>query len=249
MPTTTISRCGGGTPLTLDQVIVGLQPDFWYKQGESSGSTAHDATGNGWDATVQAGFTAPTWGQPAGPPGTTAAQYPVDTKAVVENTAFPSLSGDFTLFTYVYMPTMAPPVAGATLMGQGAVGGQTAGQVGTSLVAEPRSSGQVFAVFVGNSGGAIHAFAADSMYSLATWYAVAYRRSSGVWNIYVNGVKQTGSYTEGVYSPAPGGDIWLGDLPSAGTIGENPPILSYSMGWGSRALTDAQILTLSTTLP
>lgn len=249
MPTATISRCGGTSGLTLNQVVVGLAPDFWYKQGESSGTTAHDSTGNGWDATVPATFAAPLWGQTAGPPGTTSAQYRIASNDALENTSFPSMSGDLTLFTYAYLPLQGGGELDTSLMGQGTGGGRFANVPGVSLVALAFNQGQTFAGFIGNNAGIPHTVVANATYTAATWYAVALRRSSGVWNIFQGGVKQTSTYTEGVYSPA-AADVWLGHVPEGGVGGSrNDPLLSYSMGWGARALSDSDIALLSSALP
>lgn len=232
----------------LNDTILNLAPDIFWKLNEGTGNIAHDSSGNGWDAAVQTGFVAPTWGQTAGPPGATSAKFQFATQAAVSNGSFPTLTGNFSAVIWVNRPVWGGGgvVPGKDLIGQGNFGGQGTGHTGWSLAIEPSNAGiHGFNIAIGNTGGAPASVESNAAIVDGTWYVVGLTRASGVWRMYVNGLLQASTYTEGTYSPATSQAIWLG-IPPNGTAAANDCLMSYAMVWGSRALSGGEMLSLPT---
>jgi hypothetical protein len=177
---------GGGA---LEDIILAHSPVGLWKLDESSGTTAADSSGFGNDLTVPATFAAPTWAQPAGPPGTAAAKFnltPTNTRLNVDiNHVYVD---NFSAGVWVKIP------AGATnpheLMGQGRV------------LHAPNEGWMLFY----NGGSYIQV---DDPVEFDRWYLFGFTRQAGVSTLYLDGVAQTATTTNTPTGASE--DIWVGN--------------------------------------
>jgi hypothetical protein len=229
----------------LADTIVALGFDAVWPLDEGSGVIGHDVSGNGLDLSVPGGFGAPTWGQPAGPPGTQTAKFAFATPAQLSRASYPALVGDFTAVIFVNRPVWGGGgvTPGIDIFGQGAFGGQGGGShPGWSLTREAsnQGSGDRYILFIGGSGGG-HLIVGDNAIADGAFYCLGITRASGVWRMYVDGLLESTIYTEGTYLSASG--IWVG-------AGVNPAVndmlASYAMIHSTRALSGAEMLEIPT---
>lgn len=229
----------------LDDTIVTLAPDAWWKFNENSGNTAADSSGNGHDATVAlantlAGsgtFVAPTWAQAAGPPGTQTALFQHSPASCVAEGSLGTISGDFTAAVWFKRPATSDFLY---IMGAGPSAPVT-NHSGWALQIQ-QTTGNLNLI-IGNTTSGPNSFTSNAATTASTWQFAAITRISGVWRMYVDGLLQASSYTEGSYTPHSG--IFFGSLP-IGTPTQDIA-LSYGMVWGSRGLSGAEVLELATT--
>ena len=98
---------GGATTaaagVTLNDVIIAASPDAWWKLDETSGTVAHDSSGNGHDLSVPVGSGTPTWNQAPAPTGVNA---PLFTKTAPRTglnlPGYTALTGAFTVLGWFY---------------------------------------------------------------------------------------------------------------------------------------------------
>jgi len=236
--------CGGADPIPgicqlprsapgLADTIVGLLggTDGFWPLNETSGTTAHDLSGNGYHMEPRAFYSPPVWANAATPYGENA---PVFGGTVDEtNTAVPALTGDLTVFCWAQKSTDIF----CSLIGQG--NPAPSGNPGVELVWANSSS--LFEVLVGGGTGP-HAITSNTGYTPgAGWHMVAATRASHVWTLYVDGAAQTGSYNDGGTNYTPDSGAWIGLNPT-GTSST-----AFHISYGAtlhHALTAAEILNL-----
>lgn len=189
MPTQTISRCGGSSGgAALLETILASNVKALYKLDESAGNTAADSSGNGYDATTYGARVAPAWAQAAGPPGTTSAYFSQSPSlAGLRNTAFPSLSGDWTIlgwfkqdgdiFTYC--------------AGQGIAVEAGAQGFGLSFHQSNGIPPSRAVCYVGKGAGAPSQVNGDNILAPGNWYMLAATRSGTTVTLYVDGAAQS----------------------------------------------------------
>jgi len=226
----------------LDDTIVTLAPDAWWKFNENSGNTAADSSANGHDATVAAAnsvisgggsLVAPTWAQAALAPGTQAALFGASPDAAVAETTIGTITGDFTAGVWLKIST----ISGQTnLMGAGPFGGAS-NHAGWSM--HTASGDGRVTLWIGNTTSGPNQVLSDNPLTTGVPHLVMFTRTSGVWRMYIDGLLQSGTYTEGSYTPA--ANIWF----VGGQAGDG--VMSYGMVWGSRGLSGAEVLELATT--
>jgi hypothetical protein len=242
-----ITPCGG-TPATgadlLNTFIAAGAIAVW-KLDETSGTVAADATGDGWD--LNAAPNPPTWGQAAGPPGTTSAQFLSDYTQRLYLAGFPALglaAAPFTVGGWLYY-TDADPADAYTLVGQGdaPVGGFG---LGWGLAVQGGLLGNAHKLQLYTNDGT-HAgpdrFASDSALTQATWYFVAIAWTGTAWKMYVDGVLQTGTDSR-AWTTQTG--IYLGS--ALGTFAGDDFHFDGQMSWWcvvpGQALTSTQLLAI-----
>ncbi len=190
----------------LDRIL-GHSPDAFWKLNESSGTVAHDSSGNGHDLSVD-GKAAPTWGQTAGPPGETSAAFLPTSDQGVDLPSYPSLSaGDFTAVGWAYYNDTTPADI-YTMIGQGTP--HVAFQSGWELSVGGSSTGYPRKLVAAFGHGAAGAFTivGNNTLTAATWYMFALVQSSGSQFISVNGLQQTAT---GTFTYTSHGGIHLGN--------------------------------------
>ncbi len=229
----------GGLP-SLASVIAntpGLQ-GFW-KLNESSGTVAADSSGNGYDMTPPA-----TPGNPYGPPNWAAIQTPYSENAAMfdsalgeSRTSFPSQTGDLTLGIWAYRTA---DTGAGQVIGQGDPAG--ANTAGASLAWLNSGSGNIAAVFVGDTTGGPHTVSSNSGLTNNTWYFLVATRATHIWKLYVNAEVQTATYDDSGTNYNASSGAWIGNVPGSSTIRFFTGDLSYGYIF-NRALTAAEILT------
>jgi len=180
-----------------DDYIAQLGVEGWWKLDESSGTVAADSSGGGHPLSCTPG--APTWDSVPAPTGTPAPKVANTYSfgaAGGADTYSPDLSGDFTYLIWVYQ------------VGElGTVEAQLGGQddpVSTFKGWSLRNRGDADApdryaeVYIG-AFSSVQGIFSDNPLPVNTWYLMGVRHLAGVWNMYVNGVKQAASYS-GTYT-------------------------------------------------
>jgi hypothetical protein len=242
-----ITPCGG-TPATgasLLTTMVAAGAIAVWKLNEASGTVATDATGDGWD--LSAAPNPPTWGQSAGPPGTTSAQFLSDYTKRLYLAGFPALGlagAPFTVGGWLNY-TDADQADVYSLVGQGVNVFGTFGlgwglSVQGGHLINPRKL-ELYTNDGTNAGP--ERFASNSALTAATWYFVAIAWTGAAWKMYVNGVLQAGTDSRawtpqtGIYLASP-----LGTL--AGSVFHFDGLMSWWCVVPGAALTSAQLLAI-----
>lgn len=201
------TQLSSNTGNLLDQII-GKSPNGFWKLNESSGTVAHDSSGNGYDMATAGGKAAPTWGQPAGPPGELCAGWLPSSNQGVELTTYPYLStGDFTAVGWAYYnDTDTADIYAMIGQGNGAVSfGQGWGLgIGGSSTGYPKK----LVAWFGHGTSGPFTIVGNNALTAATWYMFALVQSSGSQYIYVNGLQQTAT---GTFTYTNHLGIWLGN--------------------------------------
>jgi hypothetical protein len=241
-------RVGGADPVlpgfptgdTLDEKLAVLAA-AWWKLDETTGTVAHDSSGNNHhltsDAVVGTSYTPPTWGQPAGPPGTTTALWVDATTRVSTPTASPMVdfTDDFTAGVWVNF--QAAPIVAEELIGQGQP--IHSGGHGWALIVYPGVSPHwMFSVFVNGT-----VLSAANPLTVGTWYFVAAVRDTGVWKLYVDALLQPGTLT-GSPGSGYGDNTWLG---SDGYVGHSTYLRDCLLSYGfivDRAMSGVELADL-----
>jgi hypothetical protein len=231
VPTTTISRCGGGAAgITLDEVITASSPDAWWKLNEAAGNTAVDSSGNGHDLTTDAGYTNPTWAQPSGPPGTQTALFNKAPNATrLSRNGYAALPAEFSALGWFNRTDNGQQA----LIGQGTC--RQAGFPGWQLDFEAFNQGATnrAILFIG-SGGGPNTLEGDNALTVGLWHFIGVVRQAGVFTLYVNGAAQS-TTSAAAYTATTG--VWVSnDNAALGFNGYG----SYCMTFG-RALSAAAI--------
>jgi hypothetical protein len=225
---------------TLDDKIVAAADAFW-KLDETSGTVAHDSSGNGHDLTAAGGYLPPTWGQPAGPPGTTSAHWGTTSTRVSSSVSEPlsPFTDDFTAGVWVNVLAAG---GGVELLGQSA-GGLHSTSGGWALLALADPPGPDYKFGAGSNTDIIYA---NNPIVFGTWYFVAVVRDAGAWKLYIDGLLQTDTMTT---DPAvvDGNNTWLGNdaWPGHGTW-LHDSLLSYAFIAG-RVMSGAELQDLAET--
>ena len=234
MPTGTISRCGGTATSLYEFEVLNLHPDALWPLYETSGTVAHDITGNGHHLGV-APAVAPTWAQIIAPTGT---QAPFFANLQRIGSAAPT-----------YVPNTANPFAvGAWFYTFGTRDGTedhviTKGDPITNLSgfylgftsATSAPAKRVDGVFGG--GGGLVAITGDSTLSFQVWYHLGLDYNGTRMALRVNGVQQASTSTA-AYSND-GSAILIGPAQGTGTS------MAYAF-YFPRSLSDSEWLTLAT---
>jgi hypothetical protein len=173
----------------LDDTILGLEPDAWYKLDDVAGD-AIDLSGGAHDLSATG---APTRGVAAGPPGTLTTEFPISDGfggPSVADGYTPATADDFSCAGYVYRTDDLV----SYLFGQGdPVSFNTAGWA-LGIEAFNQGTGNRLILYVGGAGGPF-AIEGNNALAIDTWYHVAVTRIAGVWRIYVNGLLQAATYS------------------------------------------------------
>jgi hypothetical protein len=242
-------RAPGGD--TIDAIIEGLDPAGFWKLNESTGTVAHDSSGNGLDlSSAVSGGQAPSWGAAAGPPGQPAANFQTGTGGIggtagreARNWAAP-LTGAFTVGIFVSRnSTNYTPV-----VGQGDPG-RSGGTGWIIEITSPSTGPGNRANFVMSGVGVIQS---DNPILASTWVMLAGVYTGSALKFYVNGLLQTGTATgTATAAPAPY-TLWIGQdgNPPGGAISVPEFTGSYAFLIPS-VLSGAQLLAIynSATLP
>lgn len=185
-------------------IIMGKNPVGLWKLDELSGTTAADSSGAGNDMTVPGGFSyaAPTWGEAAGPPGTTTALFARGagvTAGTRLNVTMPSgMTGDFSAGLWVYVNVTSLL---SELLGQGRA--IHASGVGWTLFYDGTDK---FSVRIRNGSGFL--ISCDNTSAAGAWYLFGVSVVAGTWTMYLDGEAQTAT---GSGTPTGDTDTWLGD--------------------------------------
>jgi hypothetical protein len=213
----------------LDDTILGLGVDAFWKLDESTGTIAHDSSGNAHH--LDSGTDTPVWGAAAGPPGTLTPQFSSGDKFGASGVLAhysPNLSGDFTAAGWILTD-------GPVSTGQDALISQGGSSAGWSLSIEGSllGAGSRALLAVGDAGG-VHDIEGDNPLLNSVWYHIAVTRVGSLWTMYVNGVAQTATFS-GAYTPI-ALEIILGTFGNGGR-------LSYLTLFG-RGLSGAEVFDL-----
>lgn len=215
--------------------VLGTSPRALWKFDETSGNTAHDATGNGWNLAVAGvgplGPGAWTWENATSPPGTFC-PFVFGGGPHADNGSFPARSTNWAAGGWINLAStssLVPP-----LMTQGdpnsnpAAGGWTI---------ECVSGPNLWTLIWGDGAGA-PTIASNSAAVAGTWYLVGAQDDNGTLSLWVNGVKQTATAAN---TMVPHGGITFG-LSDAGSFHLRGN-LSWSFVW-DRPLTADEWATL-----
>jgi hypothetical protein len=126
--------------------------------------------------------------------------------------SFPAMTGDLT--GEIWVKPTAESNTGGYVMGQGtATGGSSSGW---NIYHETTAEGATRRFTIGVPGGA-GTFESDDATVVGNWYhLVVTRQVSGAWNMYVNAVLQTATFSP-TYTPGTG--FWIGDDEGASGFG------------------------------
>lgn len=220
-----------GATKTLDQLISASSPDAWWKLNETSGTVAHDSSGNGHDAPTTAGQSTATWAAAVSPVGQVAAHFHTSgTATEFSIPAYPSLGATFTAGGWINRDTN---------LHQDFIGQNWpvhAGQDGWKLGVEAFNEGALNKAILsfGDGAATFTVIPSDVDITPGQWYSIACRRAGGVFTLWVNGVKQSTSSAAAFTADS---GVLLGfDGSSFGLTGYG----SYWMTWG-RALSDSDM--------
>ena len=230
----TVAPTGTGQ-FTYDQLILALNVNAFYKLDETTGSVAHDSSGNGHH--LSATSTTPTWAQTLAPSGTVAPIFGAHQSfgnTGATNTYSPNLTGDFSVCVWVNNTDNTtgqynfPVWQGDAQNFQGH--GWALASTHTNVFPSP-----YHLILIGN--GVNDAFRnSDNPFSFNAWYHQAIVHSGSTWTQYINGVAQASTYG-GVYSSSVS-NLVIGE-------GDNPNYyLSYALLF-NYALTATQVATLA----
>jgi len=223
---------------TVPGKILATGPAGFWRLNETSGTVAHDSSGNGHDMSPRASGAPPTWNQTPGPPGDPTALFPGVSagsgSAASENVGMPSaFLNNFTAGVWVKL--LASPGL-QMLIGQGTpMRGGAGANVGWCIAA---GSGAFY--FQGGSS----ALLSSAVPTVGQWYFLAFVRDAGAWKPYVNGVLQaaTGTGSPGVGST----NTWFWEDGSASTGATSNTLLSNGFITNS-VVPGAQLLDIYTT--
>lgn len=202
-------------------------PQAAWPLDETSGTTAHDETGNGHDLTetVFAGGSI-TWADATSPPGTVAPLWAGTNSGFfsVPAVALTPLADNFAVAAWVNYTSAVGGIYQIVGEGESPV---RAGVVrGWSLLVQPGTP--LVQVWFGD-GAAAHSISANTNPLAGTWFHVGWQSDGGTKTLYVNGVKQTATSSVAL-SAAPANQWWIGyDFP----FGLGSPSETYKglMAW------------------
>lgn len=238
----------GGADLL--NTILAAGADAVWKLDETSGTTAHDSSGNGFDLGVN--DNAPNWGQVAGPPGTTTAAFSNTPARGLNRAAFAALGSGGTAFSVFGWAnfTDTSPADAYTLVAQG-TDPTIAFSTGWSIAINGSHLADPLKLQATSNDGTFansDTFTSDSALTPATWYFLAVTYTGTTFHLYVNGVLQAGSSNRS-WSPRTG--IALGSVTH--TVGEPSSNFEGRMSWWSvvpnLALTSTQLLAIMASVP
>jgi hypothetical protein len=189
----------GAGGFTYDQLIIALGVDAFYKLDETSGSTAHDSSGNGHD--ISSTTVDPAWATGTSPVGTTAPAFSSNHSlggVGATLTYSPNLAGDFTACGWINA-SGASENQEEYMIAQGDT--PTFGSRGWALY---RRGDLMFQagkseVDIGNGAGGANSIWSDSATTNAGWVHLAVVHSGSTWTQYVDGVAQAATFG-GVYA-------------------------------------------------
>jgi hypothetical protein len=222
-PLRRIGTGGNVAPTVLNDIIKLTGPDIWLKLDETSGTTAHDSSGNGHDFTVPVGHVAPSWNNTHAPTGVNAPLFSNSgSGSALSLVTYPGLTGNWTVLGWFQF--------GASLSrnfcGQGDP--QPPGGTGWEMTVFHQLSGEFPQAFFNNATGP-YTFLADNAVVTNTWFFMGIVMSGGTVSMYINGAVQSTTLTPG-YTATSG--IWLGFSPGGFSFNG---LASYLMVYG-RAL-------------
>lgn len=193
---------------TVADIILGLDPVGFWKLNELSGTIAHDSSGNGNDMDTAGGFSPPTWGQTAGPPGDVVAFWPdpgVGADTYRESCTLAAKTNNFSSGIWAKLDSSAPANINE-ILGQGQPSHTQPGW-GLAMYWDGGSGGAEFRLKV-SDGAVVDTVLGNGPPVLDTWYLLGVTRDSGTWKLYLDGLLQTDNSTQ---SPSSGStDTWIG---------------------------------------
>jgi hypothetical protein len=233
-PLNWMNRAGG---LTLEQLVMGATPTGFWKFNEPSGTTAHDSSGNDRHLEVVAG--SPNWGQPAMGPGEICVEIPRSSPAT-------RLEGDTGAKLFPYPGTADFMVDLWVkrldtdlhyLVGQGDLSAGGSGGWGLGIAHANSSTPGHVGVTARQSVNSVTGIVSDAAIAVGEEVYVAVTRTSGLWQMYVNGILQADTMTQSIGNPS-SAPLWFGGNASDNGGYFHASYLSIIVG---RALTGPEI--------
>jgi len=231
------SSCCDTSTQGYEAVALATSPRAFWKLNETSGTTAHDATGNGYDLTVSGvGSLGPghwAWAQPVGPPG----DVTVTTQGggpSASNGSLPARNRNWAAGGWIRIDNtsaLVPP-----LMLQGDPFGNHAGGgwvLTYGAIALTWS-------FYWSDGANIHSIDANGQTAGGVWALVGAQDDNGTFSLWINGVKQS---TTAANTMVPAGGVTFAQHNGGGFYLRGG--LSWSFVW-DRPLTQAEWTALAT---
>jgi hypothetical protein len=234
----------------LANTIIAAGANALWKLDETSGSVAHDSSGNGFNLGPANNPSA--WGGPAGPPGTLAAVFDpaaVEGWALNTYTKLGDAGAAFSVFGWMkYNDTViASPKC---LVNQSADVGVSFGQGWALMMQGANDTHPHHLLLYTNDTSNVdpERFASDNTLALNTWFFVAVTWSGTTWHMFVNAVQQAGTDSR-AWTPNTG--ISLGAIRGLGVNGGFS--MDGSMSWWAAvpgiALTATQLAAIMASVP
>jgi hypothetical protein len=167
---------------------------FW-KLNESSGTTAADSSGNGYDLAAAAAGP-PRWAQPPGPPGEQSADFTGG--RALARAAFPALGVGVEDTAARGWATFIDndPADSYTLVGQGNAGGAFGSGWQVAVVGGSGANPHRLVLYVGDGAHAGNeVIYSNGALAQNVWFAWAVVHEGGTWRMYVNGAAQAATST------------------------------------------------------
>jgi hypothetical protein len=252
VPTATISRCGGGSTggADLENTILAAGANALWKLDESSGTVAHDSSGNGFD--LAAAPNPSTWGNAAGPPATTSAGFLSDFQkrfALGTYQALGTAGAPFSVFGWANYVDLDNTHT-FTLINQGASAGIAFG-AGWMLSINGLSLANPHKLQLDTNDGTFagaERINSDSALAQNTWVFLAATWDGTTWRLYVDGLLQAATDSR-AWSPTVG--ISLGSM--SGTVPGTAFAMDGLMSWWGAvpgiALQSTQLLAIMASVP
>jgi hypothetical protein len=223
-------------PSLADSILASPCLVAFWKLNEPSGDGAADSSPGGYDLT-SGSFDPPTWAATTTPFGENAPLFASPQAEQYGAVGFPVLTGDFTIEIWAKMTGN-----GGFMIGQG--NPVSATTPGVCLHWGQVESGNFIVIFIGDNTGGPHVVVSNAAHPPAAdeWLYIVGRRESNLWNLFIDGVKQTDDYDDLGTNYDAGTNIGIGHQPNNLAAGYFPGYLSYG-AVHSCALSDGDIAT------
>jgi hypothetical protein len=212
----------GATSVPYSTLITRTAPQAIWPFDETSGSTAHDVSGDGWDLSVSNVGSGWTWADTTSPDGAPAPHI-VGGGPQALNASFPSLTNNFAVAAWVNVHDQF--LTQPAIVRQGDPYANAAGGGWTMHMDSP--TGKFYALW--SDGTSFHSVTADNASTTDAWHFVGFQYANGVGTLYVDGVKQSGSDTGTIkavtgvtFGLANAGTFYLRGWLSSGLIWDRP---------------------------
>jgi Concanavalin A-like lectin/glucanases superfamily len=199
--------CCGSSASGYSATVLATGPDAAWPLDETSGTTAHDQTGNGHDLgeTVFAGGSI-AWGASAGPPGGTATYWSGTNTGFFAHpaSALAMHTDNFAAAAWVSIP--ASVITGQQIVGEGE--SLRAGATGGWCIYFDAAFNTLRCEWA-EASTAQHFITADAVIARPGWHLVGFQVAAGTKSMWVNGAKQT-TTSAATLDAAPANEFWLG---------------------------------------